>query len=1201
MALEHNRVPAASNIALLPRLRAATATACAVMIALSAMVSSAAPAHAQTVYEITANWSAGTASSVHDGEVVSSRWRINLNDDAAAPANETIDNVTVTLTPVHGRIASVPDACLVSGVTPASSLSAGGVLTCNLGRQIQGTAVALEVPVVASGSAGDTLSVSGSVGGQTATTTPIPIQQGLDIDFKLSDPDGSTTGASTTSDTLEFPWSLSLGRGSLAGPTTLTYTISATVARGALLTTPGSYGCGAFTTTGDLGRSGHPWSGTADGNQTANTVGTCTLTSAGAGKFTLTLAGINWATTDAPTRDSAGNPLPLDRSVVASGVIFLSVDPAQSVATTSVTLTANIPTVAAPLDPTATSTDDASNNTATKVVYFFSGWSGIWGRGGQGTSWDDSLRKSAGSTVGTYMSADVPQTTTDVALSQCTVLDTRYVTLSPGQAVTVKPDGGTVDQMTGLFTLSYYTGTLAALDPASSSYNPNTVTDCSQATGWTTTLPSDLSTVRAVRVDYQSADVRQLLRIAVGVSVAIHSDVTTGQDIWEWNLYKEGATWSHKTAAVTNTPGARYASTTQSRDILRIVGLTPSVAKSVDQSTLRVGDAATYTLTYTASGGSGSVATVDGFQLVDTLPAGMSYVAGSASQVPVVTTSGGQTLLTWTLDGVTTNAAHTITYRASVDPSVSAGTVLKNSVVSSLPDASVIGGRISTPAATATLTVSSAGVTTIGKSADQKLIPNTDGTGTGSGSWTVALGTSDPAGQTFTDVIDILPYNGDGRGTAFHGTYAVTDVVARDGETVYYTTAPAAGLSDDPADPSNGSAADPTGNTVGWSTTKPSDASAITAVRLIGGSLASTATRAFQVVITTSGANGGDLWVNRAQARDSHTELVMRTSAPTAMSNYYAFDLKKYVQDASGIWHDAQDTNSPDWPVLTAGSKATYKIVVTNTGQGDLKDLTVTDALFPDVAYPIASLPSGSSDEHVFTEDLTGRSVGTVHNVATAHAPLPADSTQTSLPDSSDEANVVLVPAAHPGYTFSKTADPVSGTAVVDGDTITYVLIGTNTGDTMLDTVTITDDLADVLDNASLGGTPTSTHGADPTVVGTTLTWTGSLAVGQQVVITYAVIVSPGQGGQVVHNVASSIATPLVPDPLDPSGPGIPGTPITPPEVETRHPIPASPATPIERLAQTGSTVDLGLLVVSVGFLLVGAGAVVGGDRRRRR
>jgi hypothetical protein len=90
------------------RVRRGVAAAAAFAVASTGLVVAAAsPAAADTVYEITARWADGTPTAeVASGDVVSSEWRVNVNDDAPAPSNEPVDNVTFTTTVTNGRVDS---------------------------------------------------------------------------------------------------------------------------------------------------------------------------------------------------------------------------------------------------------------------------------------------------------------------------------------------------------------------------------------------------------------------------------------------------------------------------------------------------------------------------------------------------------------------------------------------------------------------------------------------------------------------------------------------------------------------------------------------------------------------------------------------------------------------------------------------------------------------------------------------------------------------------------------------------------------------------------------------------------------------------------------------------------------------------------------------------------------------------------------
>ncbi|WP_413452152.1 hypothetical protein AA0Y32_12295 [Georgenia phoenicis] len=57
-------------------------------------------------------------------------------------------------------------------------------------------------------------------------------------------------------------------------------------------------------------------------------------------------------------------------------------------------------------------------------------------------------------------------------------------------------------------------------------------------------------------------------------------------------------------------------------------------------------------------------------------------------------------------------------------------------------------------------------------------------------------------------------------------------------------------------------------------------------------------------------------------------------------------------------------------------------------------------------------------------------------------------------------------PIGEPAWTLTKSSDPVSGSTVDPGDTITYTVTATSTGDVALTDLTITDDLSDVVEHA---------------------------------------------------------------------------------------------------------------------------------------
>ncbi|MFE7591245.1 hypothetical protein ACFU6K_17760 [Kitasatospora sp. NPDC057512] len=1062
------------------------------------MFSLTASSWAKPVHQITGRWVGSVPVQLAAGEVVTAEWRVNVNDDQAAPSNEPVDNVTFEVTLQHGTFGAIPGACLTNGVTPSSSLSADKTtLTCNVGTQQQGTATVVQTAVVADGETGDKVSATGTIAGETATVPEIPLKNVFGMDMVWNTPTSVFQDGTTYFD-IDFEWTLNLKKGGESGPDSVSYILKAAPTAGTVQVGPNA--CAPFSAGW---AAEHPWSGGSHpADQMAPFVKSCTLTPTGnAGEFKLTLTGIDYSQAKVPTKDSLGKALPTDWAAVASGSVWFRITTATN-KQVSVQLDASAPTYTSVNGETAQ--DNPSNNRSSKVVEA-GGFNQAWGLRTGGSWHDDNYRVSPGSKVQGIVSSQAATQAMpgNTKLGLCDVIDTRYVTFE-GVA-------WSSPALLSQLPFEYYVGNSPYLDPNSGSYNPDAF-DCGTggadagATGWVSTPPANPSTVKAVRANFLRSDLDPALSAAWATAILmdlrIKDNVPAGTDVWTWGQYRQGGAWFSNPWALVNTPNARYPSTTGSRDILRITAVTPAISKSSDRVVVKPGEPAGFTLTYSANGGNSVPPTVNNYEIVDTLPVGMTYVAGSANPEPVITTSGGQQVLTWTLNGVATNVEHSLTYQAVADAKATPGQTLKNSAVASY------GGQNSA-VATASVTLSATGLTTIGKSPDAAFIPNVKGDGKGWGSWTVTLRSYDPVAQAFTDTIDVLPYKGDGRGTSYSGSYKLASVTPVAGATVYYTTAAPGSLSDDPADPMNGKAGDVAGNSVGWTTTFTPDA---TAVRVIGPSLTPGARQQFKVAVATDGAVGGDNFVNRAQARDGHTELVMRTSAPISVANYYSASLKKFVQGKDGQWHDANE--AADYPVFQYGDTVKYRIVVTNTGQGTLTNVKVSDDKFPQAgAFTIGSLAPGASESHEFSTVLDTSVSGTFVNTASATADTPPDSgIPPVIPP--DPAGIEVT-----NYAVTKVADPASGQMVAPGDKVTYTVKVKQQGSAPAQ-ATLSDDLSKVLDDADYNGDVQASTGTAQVKDGV-LTWNGTVPVGGEATITYSVTVKAGGDGELVNAVLS--------------------------------------------------------------------------------
>lgn len=222
------------------------------------------------------------------------------------------------------------------------------------------------------------------------------------------------------------------------------------------------------------------------------------------------------------------------------------------------------------------------------------------------------------------------------------------------------------------------------------------------------------------------------------------------------------------------------------------------------------------------------------------------------------------------------------------------------------------------------------------------------------------------------------------------------------------------------------------------------------------------------------------------------------------------------------------------------GAEYTYTIKVDNTLLSEtVTDLTVTDTLpdslelvsadgDPDVSgqqltWSLDTLaPLATAERHV-TVKVRGNADSPVVNEAVVTADDPGFPDQ-KLTDSDEDSNAVLK------LSVAKTSD-ARESGVRDGDVITYTV--TVTGDDAGDYTgaRITDDLTDVLDDATFvaGSASLSVDGGAAQPVGDPtaglLTWTGTIPTGVDAVLTYQVRVGEPDNGR-LRNTVSTAPTP---------------------------------------------------------------------------
>lgn len=107
-------------------------------------------------------------------------------------------------------------------------------------------------------------------------------------------------------------------------------------------------------------------------------------------------------------------------------------------------------------------------------------------------------------------------------------------------------------------------------------------------------------------------------------------------------------------------------------------------------------------------------------------------------------------------------------------------------------------------------------------------------------------------------------------------------------------------------------------------------------------------------------------------------------------------------------------------------------------------------------------------------------------------------------------------------YSVGKSANPADGSAVDPGQNVSYTLTIQNTGLTALTNLKVDDDLTDVLDDATIQGSPVVNPGSAGTasVDGNTLEFAGDVGIGETITVTYTVKIkdSGTLGNAALHN-----------------------------------------------------------------------------------
>lgn len=321
----------------------------------------------------------------------------------------------------------------------------------------------------------------------------------------------------------------------------------------------------------------------------------------------------------------------------------------------------------------------------------------------------------------------------------------------------------------------------------------------------------------------------------------------------------------------------------------------------------------------------------------DVLPLHTSYVTGSASQAPKIDSiedAKGQQhqRLTWTLTDVEPNKQIApITYTAAVSKLAPAAPVTNEVTVASPTDKSDEQYR---RAQRAVQIVTTGGVG-VEKSALEPVVVTGDQL-----EWTLGYINTDATVIRDADLIDVLPFRGDARNSAFHGTAGLASPVHVDtaaGETVVYTNAKPSTISLDGKDSTN----EPGGSTT-WCAeagfgargcpTSLDDVTAFRIQRTAPIAVGDTVTHV--VALTTTGQHDGDRYTNRFGLRASNLDLPVQSNPATIRVTAGAI--------GDHVWTD-QNGNGIQDPGEPGIEDVDVRLTGTDDQGGTVDRATVTD------------------------------------------------------------------------------------------------------------------------------------------------------------------------------------------------------------------------------------------------------------------
>jgi uncharacterized repeat protein (TIGR01451 family) len=488
-----------------------------------------------------------------------------------------------------------------------------------------------------------------------------------------------------------------------------------------------------------------------------------------------------------------------------------------------------------------------------------------------------------------------------------------------------------------------------------------------------------------------------------------------------------------------------------------------AILKAVDNAQPKVGDDVTYTITLTNAGTAdyvGASITDDLSDVVD--DATFNNDAVATADTPIFSSP----TLSWT-GTVPAGGVVTITYTVTVNDPPTGNKNLANSIVGP-PDSNCPPGNTDPACGT-----TGGGIPQL---AIAKTVDNATPKPLDTVTYTISLtnpGTADYTGATvtddLTDVIDDATFNGDQTATAGTVTFASP--------------------------------------TLTWSGTVPT-----------GGSVT------ISYSATVNNPPGGNLQLGNAVTGPTDSNCAPGSTDPACggvppNGGIPLLHLVKTIDPAGGL----------------PGGTMTYTVTLTNPGTAAYVRATVTDDLtdvIDDATYNYDENDNGAGGSFTvalpsltWTGDVpVGATVTITYSVTIDNPPggnLILDNAVTSTPDTNcPPGNTspdcsITPPAGIPALQIAKT---ISTAMPAAGDTVGYTITITNVGTGTYPAAVVTDDLTDVIDDATFNNDQTASSGSI-TFASPMLSWTGDVPVGTAVTITYSVSVDqPPAGNKTLAN-----------------------------------------------------------------------------------